>query len=53
MQPVARRCRDARDVSQSVFEELVGAPAVADYLRRKMRTVRRYGISAPWARRAD
>ncbi len=41
---------DARYVSQWVFEELVGAPAIADYLHRKMRTVRAHGINAPWAR---
>lgn len=37
----------ARYASQWVFEELVGAPAIADYLRGKMRTVRAHGFNNP------
>jgi hypothetical protein len=32
---------------QWVFEELVGAATITDYLRRKMRTVRAHGINEP------
>lgn len=41
---------DARYASQWVFEELVGAPAIADYLRGKMRTVRAHGVNDPNSR---
>lgn len=41
---------DARYASQWVFEELVGAPAIADYLKAKMRTVRNYGVNDPNSR---
>ena len=41
---------DARYASQWVFEELVGASAIADYLRRKMRTVQMHGINNPDSR---
>lgn len=35
----------ARYASQWVFQELVGATAIAEYLRGKMRTVRAHGIN--------
>lgn len=38
---------DARYASQWVFEELVGAAAIAHYLRGKMQTVRNYGLNNP------
>ena len=41
---------DALYASQWVFEELVGAPAIADYLKRKMHTVRNYGVNDPNSR---
>ena len=41
---------NARYASQWVFEELVGASAIADYLRGKMRTVRDHGINNPDSR---
>lgn len=41
---------DARYASQWVFEELVSATAIADYLRAKMRTVKTNATYAPQAR---
>lgn len=41
---------DARYASQWVFEELVGAEAITDYLRTKMKTVRNHGINDPNSR---
>lgn len=41
---------DARYASQWVFEELVGATAITDYLREKMQTVRNHGINNPDSR---
>ena len=41
---------NARYASQWVFEELVGAAAIADYLRGKMRTVRAHGVNNPGSR---
>lgn len=41
---------DARYASQWVFEELAGASAIGDYLRRKMRTVREHGVNDPRSR---
>lgn len=38
---------DARYASQWVFDELVGAPAIADYFAAKMRTVRARGVNDP------
>ena len=38
---------DARYASQWVFDELVGAPAIADYLTGKMRAVREIGVNDP------
>lgn len=40
---------DARYSSQWVFEELVGAEAIAEYLRSKMRTVRNHSVNDPRA----
>ena len=40
----------ARYTSQWVFEELVGAAAISDYLRRKMHTVRARGVNDPDSR---
>lgn len=41
---------DARYASQWVFEELVGASEIGDYLRGKMRTVRAHGVNDPRSR---
>ena len=41
---------DARYASQWVFDELVGAPAISDYLKGKMRTVRAHGVNDPNSR---
>lgn len=41
---------DARYTSQWVFEELVGAPAISDYLMGKMRSVRAHGVNDPNSR---
>jgi len=41
---------DARYASQWVFDELVGAPAIATYLTEKMRTVRAHGVNDPNSR---
>lgn len=41
---------DARYASQWVFDELVGAPAIATYLKEKMRTVRAHGVNDPNSR---
>jgi len=41
---------DARYASQWVFDELVGAPAISDYLMGKMRTVRAHGVNDPNSR---
>ncbi|WP_293220748.1 nuclear transport factor 2 family protein [Ottowia sp.] len=41
---------DARYASQWVFEELVGAAAISNYLRGKMRTVRSHGVNNPNSR---
>ena len=40
---------DARYASQWVFEELVGAEAIANYLRAKMRTIRNHSVNDPSA----
>jgi hypothetical protein len=40
---------DARYASQWVFEELVGAPAIGDYLRKKMQTVKMHSTQNPAA----
>lgn len=42
--------QEARYASQSVFEELVGASAISDCLRNKMRTVRAHSLNDPNAR---
>lgn len=36
---------EARYASQWVFEELVGVPAISEYLRGKMRTVRAHSVN--------
>ncbi len=41
---------DARYASQWVFEELVGAPAITEYLTAKMRTVQDLGVNDPNSR---
>lgn len=41
---------DACYASQWVFDELVGAAAISDYLRGKMRTIRNHGINNPNSR---
>lgn len=41
---------EARHASQWVFEELVGAAAITDYLTGKMRTVRAHGVNDPNSR---
>lgn len=41
---------NARYASQWVFEELVGAAAIGDYLRQKMKTVRNHSINDPGSR---
>lgn len=41
---------DARYASQWAFDELVGAAAIADYLRRKMQTVCAHGVNDPNSR---
>ena len=41
---------EARYASQSVFEELVGASAISDCLRNKMRTVRAHSLNDPNSR---
>lgn len=38
---------DARYASQWVSKELVGAPAIAGYLRKKMQTVSAFGVNDP------
>lgn len=42
--------QEARYASQSVFEELVGASAISDCLRNKMRTVRAHSLNDPNSR---
>ena len=37
---------EARYASQWVFDELIGASAISDYLRNKMRTVRAHSLRA-------
>ncbi len=41
---------EARYASQWVFEELVGKPAIADYLTPKMRTVKNHALHNPSAK---
>lgn len=41
---------NARYASQWVFEELVGATAIGDYLCQKMKTVRNHSINDPGSR---
>lgn len=41
---------DARYASQWVFDELVGASAISDFLRGKMQTVRDHGVTDPSSR---
>lgn len=41
---------DARYASQWIFEELVGASVIGDYLRGKMKTVRAHGVNDPHSR---
>lgn len=41
---------EARYASQWVFDELIGASAISDYLRNKMRTVRAHSLNDPNAR---
>ena len=41
---------DARYASQWVFDELVGTPAISDYLVGKMRTVHAHGVNDPNSR---
>jgi len=41
---------EARYASQWVFDELIGASAISDYLRNKMRTVRAHSPNDPNAR---
>lgn len=41
---------EARYASQWVFDELIGASAISDYLRNKMRTVRAHSLHDPNAR---
>ena len=41
---------DARYASQWVFKEMVGAPAIGEYLTEKMQTVRAHGVNDPNSR---
>lgn len=41
---------EARYASQWVFDKLIGASAISDYLRNKMRTVRAHSLNDPNAR---
>lgn len=41
---------EVRYTSQWVFDELIGVPAITDYLMRKMWTVRNHGINNPNSR---
>ena len=41
---------DARYASQWVFDELVGAPAISEYLKGKMRALRAHGVNDPNSR---
>ncbi len=47
---IAKLMPEARYASQWVFEELVGQPAIADYLIAKMRTVKNQAINDPTAK---
>lgn len=44
---LALLCPNARYASQWVFEELVGADAITDYLRAKMKTVKNQLVNNP------
>lgn len=41
---------DARYASQWIFDELIGAPAITEYLKKKMRSVQAHGINDPTSR---